>query len=584
MIKKKGGALWIPQGAEHKMRILKSILALLLAMAMLIPLAACGGKEEDTTDAGDTTAAAAESGNETGEPATGTGDESGEVPTDEPATTPPETDERPTTGGEGTTTPVDPGTSGGATTTEPPKTTGPKPEVPTLEEGESWETIKVSSDVNIRRRTTSSLVAQPSPDGATVTMNKGDVYYIRMTIRDAFNSVTLPVSLKNGAAKVKLSLYPSAGNIDSSIAMGAVKSEESAAAAKMRLVLDDEVAVGIYYLAVECTSGSVGLYIAATGSSTLAYDKNEMSTGNRISVAAGRVRDYYAGNVDVLYQMTENTSSQMMSYIIKTNKDHYIIIDGGWEGKPAGGSGEGDAVALYDFMKAVCGDKIVIDAWIFTHIHTDHLGAFVEWSEKRFGTFTVKAFYHNLLDADYVHQYDDEYYEFAKRVHASLAKYDQNTVHIVKKGDVVQIDDIKIEFLRDGSTRYTNNVINNSSLVFKVTMGKSGQTVLFTGDLGDVASEETVRANPGGELKSDFVQMAHHGQSGATENFYKAVQPKACLWSTPKWLWDNNQGGGYNTGPWQTIIVRGWMEKLGVKHHFISYEHMNTIGFPYDLS
>ena len=580
--------------ARHKdMRILKSMLAFLLVMALLIPLAACGGNGESGSSDDGTTTAAAESGDETGEvpnttgePATEAG-ESGEVPTDEPATTPTETEDDPVTGGGTSTTKppeTDKTTESSTTTTPPPTTTAPNTGVPQLTDKAAWENVKVSSDVTIRRHTTPSLVAQPAASGETFTVKAGEVYYIRLTIRDNFNTITLPVALKAGTAKVRLALYTNLGNLDSSISMDPLKSEEATAAAMMRMTMDNETKNGGYYLAVECLSGSIGLYVAASGNTTMAYDKNQESTGTRLSVGAGLVRDYYYGNVDVLYQMTEATSSQMMSYVIKTNKDHYIVIDGGWETVPPGGSGTPDAQKLYEFMQTVCGDKIVIEAWFFTHIHTDHLGSFLEWSENRFGTFTVKAFYHNLLDSDYVGQYDNEYYEFAKRVHAALTKYDQKTIHVVKKGDVIQIDDIKVEILRDGSTRYTNNVINNSSIVFKMTMGKSGQTVLFTGDLGDAASEETLRACPGGELKADFVQMAHHGQSGATENFYKAVQPKACLWSTPKWLWDNDQGAGYNTGPWQTIIVRGWMEKLGVKHHFVSYEQMNTIVFPYDLS
>ena len=85
---------------------------------------------------------------------------------------------------------------------------------------------------------------------------------------------------------------------------------------------------------------------------------------------------------------------------------------------------------------------------------------------------------------------------------------------------------------------------------------------------------------PAQELRADFVQMAHHGQNGVKQSFYQAVSPRACLWNTPDWLWDNDAGGGFNTGPWRTVEVRGWMEQLGVRHHFVSKDGEQAISLP----
>lgn len=72
------------------------------------------------------------------------------------------------------------------------------------------------------------------------------------------------------------------------------------------------------------------------------------------------------------------------------------------------------------------------------------------------------------------------------------------------------------------------------------------------------------------ELDSDYVQMAHHGQNGVTYEFYQAVSPKYCLWPTPEWLWNNDNGGGYNSGPWKTLETREWIEKLDVEENYIA--------------
>ena len=63
--------------------------------------------------------------------------------------------------------------------------------------------------------------------------------------------------------------------------------------------------------------------------------------------------------------------------------------------------------------------------------------------------------------------------------------------------------------------------------------------------------------------------MAHHGQNGVDENVYQLIYPKVCMWTAPLWLWNNDRGGGFNTCHYKTVIVRGWMEKLGVHHHVV---------------
>ena len=41
------------------------------------------------------------------------------------------------------------------------------------------------------------------------------------------------------------------------------------------------------------------------------------------------------------------------------------------------------------------------------------------------------------------------------------------------------------------------------------------------------------------------------------------VRPTVCLWPTPDWLWTNADGQGH----YDTLNVRAWMEKLGVKEN-----------------
>ena len=100
----------------------------------------------------------------------------------------------------------------------------------------------------------------------------------------------------------------------------------------------------------------------------------------------------------------------------------------------------------------------------------------------------------------------------------------------------------------------------------------SGRKILFLGDMGVQAGNQLVAdyANNPGALRADIVQMAHHGQQGVGRNVYEMVKPEICLWPTPLWLWENNNGGGLNSGNWRTLEVRGWMRQLGVKTHVVA--------------
>jgi hypothetical protein len=108
-------------------------------------------------------------------------------------------------------------------------------------------------------------------------------------------------------------------------------------------------------------------------------------------------------------------------------------------------------------------------------------------------------------------------------------------------------------------------------------MTGGGITVLFTGDLGVEGGVKALHSPFREKLRAKYVQMAHHGQNGVNEEFYRAVQPSACLWPTPDWLWDNDKGGGKGSGPWATLTVRSWMEKLGVKKHFVAKDGLYRI-------
>ena len=80
-------------------------------------------------------------------------------------------------------------------------------------------------------------------------------------------------------------------------------------------------------------------------------------------------------------------------------------------------------------------------------------------------------------------------------------------------------------------------------------------------------------------LQADYTQMSHHGQWGVSKAFYDYIHPRRCIWPSPDWLWDNDLGEGFDTGPFQTVRTRQWMADLGVTEHFVEKDGIQAFTF-----
>lgn len=275
-----------------------------------------------------------------------------------------------------------------------------------------------------------------------------------------------------------------------------------------------------------------------------------------------------------LYMLQEQSPIQMMSYVLRTKEGKLVVIDGG---------NKQDAQHLQDTLVRLGGPEPAVDLWLLTHPHSDHVDALLEIFSRPH-PLKVKRIYSRFLSYEFYKANDyegctdarttKEYNEFAA-AHPGLC-------FTYEKGQKFTVGSAEIHVLHvPEDESLPMNVINNSSVVLR--LDAEGQRVLFLGDLGEEAGDRVLATVPHEELRADFVQMAHHGQFGVKKSFYEAVAPKACLWNTPQWLWDNTQGKGYNTGPWKTVEVQGWMKELGVRHHFVTKDGEHALELPCPL-
>lgn len=261
----------------------------------------------------------------------------------------------------------------------------------------------------------------------------------------------------------------------------------------------------------------------------------------------------YHNGIDLI-QLSPQDGDRLLGYIIKTKDNKVVVIDGGTTG---------DSDNLLKYIKQY-GSKV--DYWFLTHPHRDHVGAFENIIKNK--DIDVKNIYVSLEDLDSISKYEPTRLQDAKDLYAALQSDNaKDKIHEVNINEVFNIDNVKIDVLGVKNPEITTNYGNNSSMVLKFYV--NDKSILFLADSG-VESGNKLLQNEKDKLKSDYVQMAHHGQSGVTEEVYQVINPTYCLWPTPKWLWNNDNGGGEDSGPWDTKLTRSWIAKLNVKENYIA--------------
>ncbi len=270
--------------------------------------------------------------------------------------------------------------------------------------------------------------------------------------------------------------------------------------------------------------------------------------------------------INRLHQLTTQSGSQMMSYVIETDDDRLIVVDGGMTA---------DADYLLRYIRDLNGGRAHVDCWLLTHVHSDHINALIKLLNDKPEDLVIDRLYYNFPPVEKTRIYEPSDAHTGDEFNAVLPSL-EGIASVFEDGQVIKVGSASftVLFTPDPDYSITENFVNNTSTVFRMTLG--GSSVLFLGDLG-VEAGEVMLARHGGGLKSDYVQMAHHGQNGVTKAVYAAAAPSACLWDTPLWLWNNDAGKGYNTHIWKTITVRSWMAELGVRKHYVIKDGTHVI-------
>lgn len=217
----------------------------------------------------------------------------------------------------------------------------------------------------------------------------------------------------------------------------------------------------------------------------------------------------------------------LMFYTMQDEEGHLIVVDGGWKE---------DA----DYVRRVIrGLGRKVDAWILTHPHRDHAGAFTEIYKKP-GKLKIKKVYAVDMAPPEVCLEKSPWDE--TEVYETWQTLDIANLQYVHAGDTFEVKGLSFEIFNAYDAyvdALSNDLLNDGSMLFRVTA--VNESMLFCADVGKRMSDYLLEKY-GDALQSDYIQMGHHGNGGLKESFYRSIGAKAAFFDAPDWLMQDTSG------------------------------------------
>ena len=221
-----------------------------------------------------------------------------------------------------------------------------------------------------------------------------------------------------------------------------------------------------------------------------------------------------------------------MGYLVKLSNDKFVVVDGGFAYDSGGGGNS--AKFILATMRKMLGNssaKPVIAAYIVTHIHTDHAGGFMGFANNYAKDVTIEKFIYNQPSDAQMNSVSNMSGRKNWMPNAiNKLKNAGSLKSIIKAHPGMQIHLAELTITIMGSidviedTNHTKMHNGNDSSVVSM-FDINGVKFLLTGDcesqeskvLRDIYGGIENKTSP---LKSDFIQVAHHGY-GNTNTDYK---------------------------------------------------------------
>jgi len=276
------------------------------------------------------------------------------------------------------------------------------------------------------------------------------------------------------------------------------------------------------------------------------------------------------------------------NFYVRLPDNTLVVIDGGWRVEDWSRYEYAELLNLmYEEMREILGgeETISVSLWIVTHAHSDHVRVLEHLHTlplaERFqitqilynfpcnqhlmegGEAVTEEQYREMREnLDRWHRdagvkfpyerifyncpfpvYDTKQYENICR--EAFGKYGAIQIK-AHDGMKLSLSGVLFEVIHTQDDDMPAVFDNNNNISIAIKMTYRGSSMLWIGDMCEIPSNSCVRMY-GDFLRSDCLQVSHHGWNAATPEFYEAVRPSVLFWSNSEFGFkyaDKKQGYG----------------------------------------
>lgn len=268
------------------------------------------------------------------------------------------------------------------------------------------------------------------------------------------------------------------------------------------------------YQAVTFNSSKKELYIGSSTKNAVLPDQN----------------DFGENRCDISVTQCSSSAENGMSYAVRLSDGSFIAVDGGF----ADGASK-----LYDTLCTLNGssENIHIRAWILTHSHKDHYEAFSEFSEKYADKITLDFVMYSPVKN--VPNYDEYLTDTLKN---DISRFNGAKLCGIHTGMSFSFGELTLEILVSPEQLYKEKApedFNETSTVFRIVCQNG--SMIFLADSGISAANWMIETY-GDALKSDMVQISHHGCETTPSELYDKIEAAVCFWPCNETLFNTSRG------------------------------------------
>ncbi len=213
-------------------------------------------------------------------------------------------------------------------------------------------------------------------------------------------------------------------------------------------------------------------------------------------------------------------------YIVRLPDGRFLIQDGGYEGNDS----------VYNTLRKLVGDEeIIIAAWFISHPHADHYPAFVDFIKNHASDsdVTVERVIHNYGHIDMITsnvKYGDPipasdvlaFYKTLESYAPHIPIFKAHTGQLISFGSAT----VEILYTIEDLVPASMENPNDSSMVIRIEIGED--SLIFLNDTC-YESGPILHNLWGAYLKTDIVQIAHHGMWPSVESIYHDIAGEVIL-------------------------------------------------------